>query len=173
MNFDRAVQIILEIEKGYSMRPTDPGGETNFGISKAAYPHLDIKNLNADDSKKILYQDYWRLLRCDELPDRIRLIVLDAAVNQGQPTAIKMLQKAVGFRGADVDGVFGPQTMDAVHRLYGQLGYEAFSILLFTERAVRYAKAKNFDEYGRGWFKRLFTIQSISRGAADDIARMV
>ena len=32
-------------EGGYVNNSRDPGGETNFGISKRAYPNVDIKNL--------------------------------------------------------------------------------------------------------------------------------
>ena len=43
--FDDAVEIVLQNEKGYVNDPADPGGETNWGISRRAYPHLDIANL--------------------------------------------------------------------------------------------------------------------------------
>ena len=35
--FDAAVSYVLKWEGGYSNDPDDPGGETNFGISKRAY----------------------------------------------------------------------------------------------------------------------------------------
>ena len=34
--------------------PSDPGGETNWGISKREYPDLDIKNLTRDEAKAVL-----------------------------------------------------------------------------------------------------------------------
>jgi len=36
-------------------------------------------------------------------------------------------------------------------------------IELFAQRALRYAQAKNIAYYGRGWFRRLFTVFQNSR----------
>ena len=41
--FSLAIPIVLENEGGYVDDPNDPGGETNFGISKRSYPNVDIK----------------------------------------------------------------------------------------------------------------------------------
>ena len=43
--FFEIVNHTLEEEGGYVNDPTDKGGETNFGISKRAYPNLDVFNL--------------------------------------------------------------------------------------------------------------------------------
>ena len=40
MSFETAVNTTLQYEGGYVNDPNDPGGETNFGISKKAYPNL-------------------------------------------------------------------------------------------------------------------------------------
>ena len=42
LNFDQAVHVILEHEGGYSNDKDDPGGETRYGISKLAYPDVNI-----------------------------------------------------------------------------------------------------------------------------------
>ena len=44
-DFDRAFDLLMDSEGGYSDDPLDPGGETNFGISKRAYPKEDIRFL--------------------------------------------------------------------------------------------------------------------------------
>ena len=49
----------LDHEGGYVNDPTDPGGETNYGISKRAYPKIDIKALTKHEAVKIYYKDYW------------------------------------------------------------------------------------------------------------------
>ncbi len=58
-NFEKAMTFIFKWEGGYVNDGNDPGGETNFGISKRAYPNLDIKNLTKDEAKQIYYRDYW------------------------------------------------------------------------------------------------------------------
>ena len=50
--FDRVIDIVLAHEGGYSNDSVDPGGETNFGISKRQYPDVNIKNLTVENAKK-------------------------------------------------------------------------------------------------------------------------
>ena len=53
MEFSDAVKIVLKHEGGYVDDPVDPGGETKYGISKKAYPFLDIKNLTIKQASDI------------------------------------------------------------------------------------------------------------------------
>lgn len=106
-----AIDFVLEQEGGYENDPKDPGGETNFGISKKAYPNLDIKNLTVDQAKEIYMNDYWVPCRCDEIPTQYAIALFDTAVNEGVETAIKILQKSFGL---DQDGIIGPKTLFAV-----------------------------------------------------------
>jgi len=57
-NFERCIAFVLRHEGGYVNDPRDPGGETKYGISKRAYPGLDIKNLTEEQAKEIYRQDY-------------------------------------------------------------------------------------------------------------------
>ncbi len=81
--FDTAVTAVLSYEGGYVNDPNDPGGETNWRISKRAYPNLDIKNLTRDQAIQIYRRDYWDSLECDRFPPLIAIALFDAAVNQG------------------------------------------------------------------------------------------
>jgi len=147
--FERSVDVLLGIEKGYVNDPHDPGGETNWGISKRAFPGLDIKTLSRTDAVAVYYNEFWIPAKCDKLPWPLCLFVLDAAVNQGQDAAIKLLQKAAGVA---QDGILGPNTLRAIER---QPAYELAALFL-ADRALRYTGTRNFDRYGRGWLKRLF-----------------
>lgn len=82
-NFDRAIAFVLKAEGGYVNDPKDPGGETKFGISKRAYPMLDIKTLKEEDAKLIYFNDYWLKVGCDKMEWPMSLVVFDCAVNQG------------------------------------------------------------------------------------------
>ena len=55
-----AFKKVIGHEGGYVFDPDDAGGETIYGISKRAYPHLDIKELTLDDARKIYFEDYWK-----------------------------------------------------------------------------------------------------------------
>ena len=147
--FDRALAHVFAAEGGYVNDPADPGGETKFGISKRAYPDVDIAALTREGAAAIYRRDYWDACRCDGLPPAIALAVFDAAVNQGARAAAIMLQQSAG---APVDGIVGPVTMAAAHRA------DARTLLVYfmAERALRYARTGNFNRFGRGWMRRAF-----------------
>lgn len=92
-SFEQAIKFVLRWEGGYSNNPNDPGGETNFGISKRAYPSLDIKNLTIEQAKVIYHKDYWLKAGCDQLSYPLDIIIMDTAVNCGVGKALSLLQK--------------------------------------------------------------------------------
>ena len=98
-------------EGGYVNHPNDRGGETKFAISSRWYPNEDIKNLTRERADMILFRDYWKDTNIYQLPDELADIVLDDSIVQGQPTAIKNLQRALGV--VD-DGIIGPNTLNSI-----------------------------------------------------------
>lgn len=151
MNFQSAFEIIMSHEGGYVNDPRDPGGETKFGISKRAYPNLDIKNLTLSQAREIYERDYWNACQCNDFPQRARLILFDCAVNQGVKTAIVIYQQSLGVT---ADGVIGPITIAAAYQKNNDETYQRF----LTERAIRYVNNANFPVYGKGWISRVFDI---------------
>ena len=109
-NFDTCVEMVLQHEGGYVNHPNDPGGETNFGISKRAYPNEDIKNMTKDRAKEIYKADYWDKVKGDDLPVGLDLCVFDLAVNGGIGRASKMLQSSLAVA---EDGIIGSGTVSA------------------------------------------------------------
>src|SRR3990167_2821806 len=102
-DFTKMFDRLLGHEGGYTNDPNDPGGETNWGISKRSYPDLDIKALTRDEAKVIYKRDFW-----DKLPTfspAVKFQVFDFGINSGFSTAIRYLQRVVGV--AD-DGQWGP-----------------------------------------------------------------
>lgn len=149
--FAHCVDVVLHHEGGYVNDPRDPGGETRWGISKRAYPSLDIAKLSREDAIEIYRRDYWMPLRCDDLPAGVALVAFDCAVNQGVGFAARCLQQALGVT---VDRVIGPQTIGAAARAnQGELINE-----MAAHRGVRYGGNPNVPVYGLGWFRRLFDI---------------
>lgn len=150
MSFERAFEIVVGLEGGYGNDKNDPGGETKYGISKRAYPDVDIKNLTLDHAKGIYRYDYWDALQCDEMPWPLSMLVFDCGVNQGLTTAAKTLQRALNV---DQDGMIGKVTLAKAKTA----GSETCALFL-ADRALRYTGTRGFDLFGRGWFKRLFLI---------------
>jgi len=148
MMFDTAVELILKHEGGYVDDPHDAGGETNYGISKRAYPDLNIKELTRDDAKQIYRRDYWDAVRADEMPEPVAVAVFDMAVNAGNRTAIRLLQRVV--RVTD-DGIIGPVTLAAVNSAKP----DEIAVRYAAERLMHYAAIPGWQRYGRGWARRV------------------
>jgi lysozyme family protein len=165
-NFKKALNAVLVFEGGYVNDPSDPGGETKFGISRRSYPDLDIKKLTKKTAGEVYRPDYWDACRCDDLPGGVDLIVFDTAVNQGPRFAVRSLQTAAGVT---VDGLIGPQTLGAANDFQGGAGSDLVCEIAAI-RGERYAKTKNFDRYGHGWMRRLMhvTTQAVSMATTTD-----
>lgn len=146
--YNKAISIVLEHEGGYVNNPRDAGGETNFGISKRAYPYLDIARLSVFTAAEIYRRDYWEKCRCDDLPEGLDLCVVDFAVNAGVSRASKVLQEIVG---AEPDGVIGPKTL----KLVGQ-HTDVLSMITHYHRLRQayYESLDSFPDFGRGWTRR-------------------
>jgi lysozyme family protein len=146
--FDQCFDKLISHEGGYVNDPRDPGGETKFGISKRAYPQVDIKNLTLGAAKEIYKRDYWDRAQCDKLPPSVAYVLFDAAVNSGIGQAIRFLQRAINV--AD-DGVIGPMTIAAVSRLDA----ESICARYIGQRLDFMTKLTTWDVYGKGWARRL------------------
>ncbi len=110
-DFNAAMVDLLAEEGGYSNDPDDPGGETKYGIDKATYPNVDIKNLTIDGAKAIYWRDWWSPLLARGIPPKTTAKLFDVSVNIGKGRAYKFLQRAVF---ATADGQIGPMTEQAI-----------------------------------------------------------
>ena len=147
MNFDQAFDRLLGNEGGYVNDPNDPGGETNWGISKRSYPNVDVKALTREGAKRIYRTDFWERGGMDGYDPAIAFQVFDIAVNSGIETAVRMLQRAAGV--AD-DGHAGPVTIAAVKAR----SVTDVLMLLVAERLEFWAKLSTWERFGRGWSRR-------------------
>lgn len=158
MNFDTAFEKLIGHEGGYSNDPHDPGGETKFGISKRAYPALDIRNLTLADAKAIYKRDYWDRAQCDRLPPELAFDVFDAAVNSGIGQAIRWLQRSVGV--AD-DGYVGPLTLGALVRDDDPSAVQA---RFNGHRLAFMTNLSTWQTFGKGWARRIAAnLQSVGK----------
>jgi len=96
MNATTAIRNVLGREGGLADNPADRGGLTKFGISKRAYPNLDIASLTAQQAADIYKRDFWDAIKADQLPPAIREMAFDAAVNQGVNWTKTALEQAQG-----------------------------------------------------------------------------
>ena len=158
MDFDAAFDRLMGHEGGYVNDLRDPGGETNWGISKRSYPDVDIKALTRDGATVIYRRDFWDRVHGDTLPDGVAFQLFDFAVNSGIGTAVRCLQRALGV--AD-DGNWGPVSQQAA-----SLASETEIIMrLNAERLDFMTRLRNWPHHGKGWARR--TAQNLRYGAED------
>lgn len=105
--------------------PDDPGGETKYGISKRAYPAVDIPTLTVGQAVLIYVCDYVEPVMQQVHDPRMQAIVSDAAVNHG-------LQRALEWE-------YAYPTLE----------------LFVARRLRFYAGLSTFETFGKGWINRV------------------
>ena len=153
MSFETVVHMVLEHEGGYVNHPSDPGGETKYGISKRAYPDVNIAELTKDDAADLYKRDYWDRIKGDDLPVGVACVVMDYAVNSGISRASKALQSVCGI--ANGDGVIGPHSLASVWTTVKNDSEESV-INAVTEQRQGFIRALSiYDTFGKGWERRI------------------
>jgi len=159
--YEYAFEELMKLEGEYVNDKDDPGGETNWGISKRSYPDLDINNLTKLQAKEIYQRDYWDSIWLDQVVDDfIAAEMFEQAVNMGPATAVENAQRACNYLGEKlkVDGVMGPNTLHAINLQSGK-GVAALLKVLNALQFQKYlAIVKNnpkMAKYSRGWLSRV------------------
>ena len=103
--FEKLLEMLFNIEGGYSNVKGDKGGSTNFGITQTTFdawrkrnnlPTQDVKSgLTKEEAKQIYYNMYWKESGADKYKDpRDAMILFDMAVNSGPQTAINKFKES-------------------------------------------------------------------------------
>jgi lysozyme family protein len=161
MTVDDVIDDIIRREGGFVDNPSDRGGPTKFGITQATLAEWrgspvtanDVEALTVDEARSIYRALYIDKPGLDALPEPLRGLVVDTAVQSGGKTAVRLLQTALG--GPAVDGILGPVTMAAIQYANPALLYRkmlAGRIRYLGEViTVRPANA----EFAKGWMARV------------------
>ena len=158
--FDLCSEQILTHERGFVKHPLDPGGATNMGITLRTLrawrdkdvTEDDVETLSRDEAKDIYRSQYWNVMKCDDLPQGVDLMVFDFGVNAGPRASIQILQRAAG---AEADGSIGPLTLRAVRTAEARALIDALARM----RIDFYRKLTTFETFGGGWEKRVEEIR--------------
>jgi lysozyme family protein len=150
VSFERAFELVIGHEGGLVDDPKDPGGLTNFGISKRQYPAEDIANLTLDQARSIYKRDYWSAIKGDQLPPPLALCLFDLAVNSGVSAAIRMLQKTLDV---PVDGILGPGTLGKALAM----DIKTLVVRLQADRLLFLSQLPTFSRFGKGWTRRVIS----------------
>jgi len=155
------IERVLKHEGGWVNHPTDPGGETNLGITWAALRRaqakgivpadVTIRSLKKEHAIAIYYEDYYKPYEWIA-SDALRFQVFDAAVNSGHSRAVGWLQRALGVA---VDGVAGPVTKAAAQDHYYKELVAELALKFIANRVDFLNDLTGFDAFGRGWTQRM------------------
>lgn len=160
--FETAFLEVVGLEGGFVDHPLDRGGPTKWGISKKAFPDLDIANLSVDDARLIYHKHYWIPLRLDELQHlAIASEIFDTAVNAGLRIATRVCQQAVSFlgtRGVSIDGIMGTLTISALN-IWIKKDIVALHKCLNGWQFIHFVNIINSNPdqiiFARGWMRRI------------------
>lgn len=159
-NFEPSLKVVLFFEGGYSDHPSDPGGATNLGVTKAVLEawrgrpvtKAEVRALTLAEASQIYRKQYWDAVRCDVLPSGLDLAVFDCAVNQGVGRASRFLQTAAKVT---ADGKVGPRTLAAV----AAADPRALLMEFMALRMNSYGSLQQlFRVFGLGWSRRLMGV---------------
>jgi lysozyme family protein len=99
-NFEIALRHVLVHEGGYVNHPKDPGGETNYGITRrTARAHGytgSMRTIPMSKVREIYRKGYWETIKGDALPAGLDYAVFDFAVNSGPGRAVPFLCRTLG-----------------------------------------------------------------------------
>lgn len=175
-DFEPAWELLMELEGGELMHEVqgDPGGRTRFGIAENHHPDMwNDGPPNEAEARRFYRRRYWRPLRGGELENQeIADEVFEFAVNATTPAAgepniaVRLAQEATndvrgrqGREGIKVDGLIGPQTIEALN----DLGTESLGSMAwdgrFNLRQLRYYYGLRDDlveRFFHGWAARVW-----------------
>ena len=153
-NFGHCLDLVLKSEGGWVNHPSDPGGETNLGVTKrvweewVGHPVESLKNLTKDQVAPLYEQKYWRPCYGEVLPRGLNYVVFSFGVNAGPGRSVKLLQQSIGVV---PDGIVGPRVRTKIRE-----SNVADIIKSFCEfRREYYKSLKNFPIFGKGWLNRV------------------
>jgi len=160
-NWKRSFELMLQSEGGFVNHPSDLGGMTNLGVTKATWENwmgresdeAEMRGLTAEKVEPLYKKKYWDAVRGDELKVGIDYLMFDFAVNACAGRAIKTLQTSIGVA---ADGAFGPVTMAAMK------SYEPVKLIERFSQAKEdfYQSLSTFDVFGKGWLNRVAKVKA-------------
>jgi len=174
--FQRAHRFIAQYEGGYVDHPADPGGATNFGITRNTLSRwrgrpvskAELRALTYEEACEIFRKWYWTPLHCGRMPGPLALAVYNVSVHAGPKTAAKYLQTALNTGGAalEVDGVVGPLTRAAL----AVCDPAAATGKVIDQYEAKLRRHPRFDVFGRGFMRRVASLRQSTGEWLDEIS---
>lgn len=171
MTRDECIALMIRLEGGEANLMGDPGGHTKFGITQntlislptvlAVKMPVNVTDLTVSQATEIYQQIDWEKICGDQMPPALAALMMNSAVNQGEPTAVSILQECVRV---PVDFIMGPRTLAAVQAwrspyMPEQTLAEEFAAHVGVKYASLCAREGQFE---LGWMRRLFRVYTLA-----------
>lgn len=155
----RIVPFILHWEGGYAKLPSDPGGETNKGITWATWmkfygrTYNEFLKMPADKWTHIYKVGYWDAMRCDEIKSqKVAEVLAEWCWLSGAKIPTKNVQRLLGLKD---DAQLGDETLNAINTANEKQLYENLIATRYKYIArIPYHSPSNWA-YIDGWLNRM------------------
>lgn len=158
--YDEALPALLKHEGGHVNHPSDPGGETNYGITiavaRASGYNGPMRSIPMDVVKRIYRTKYWDALRCDDLPRGVDYAVFDYGVNSGIGRSGKVLRRVLGLSDSSY------QVTKDVLSAIGKVDPEKLVDDICSERMRFLQSLKTWPVFGKGWGRRVTEVKALA-----------
>lgn len=166
---EKMLDDILRREGGFVNHPNDPGGPTNYGITRTSLGRFlgkpatiqELKELKPETAKNIYNNSYYTIPRIFNLPEEIQPFSLDSSVNHGARRAIRFVQRVCNeslVGPLKEDGLCGSRTAKAAYNAQNELE-NSFLERLIDERRQFYTNIVDINPsqsvFIKGWMNRL------------------
>lgn len=179
-NYEKAYAIEKRYEGGNIDHPRDPGGRTSRGVTQRVYsayrkrkgqPTQDVFRADETEIAEIYRQQYADVVRFDDLPSGIDLVVFDGAINSGPKQSIKWIQAGLNAMRQPsssspelvVDGVMGLITLQAIETISD---HDALIGKILDLRMSFLKRLRTWRDFGKGWTARVKNLRSIGQAWA-------
>jgi lysozyme family protein len=166
--FERCLRFVRQpsVEGGLADVKGDHGGRTKAGISTPIFLEAKrrgivkaerVDDLTDQEIDLIYWAMFWVEPRCYEFPPPIDLLAFDAFVQHHPTPAAELIQAAVG---AVPDGVIGPKTIAAAHKVESVAAIERYAYA--RERLYREIAHNDPSQvkFLAGWLNRVAHVKA-------------
>lgn len=159
--------------QGYHVTPGDPGAGTNRGVIEATWAaaqhlryvpaNVTLEAASLDQLSTVLRMLFWNAVKGSQINRGVDVVMFNIAMASGPGTAVKLVQRAMGFAPVDtdpndprviadkiVDGDFGSVTLRSINGF----GDKNLINLLTDADETFYAELATFRLFGKGWDRR-------------------
>lgn len=161
MTPNEIIEALLRREGGFVDHAADRGGATNHGVTQAVLAEWrgkpvtvdDVKALTANEAREIYREQYIGrpgFLGIEN--EAVRALTIDCAVNHGVKRAVQLLQESARVF---TDGIFGPNTRDAVNRMTAGVLYRRLCAARVRLYGQIVTKNPSQAVFAAGWANRV------------------